>query len=133
MHPCTEDDISKFYEPAKSSVKAFDNYKSSLMCMNDEDYKGVPIDKKIYGHTGGAYRAIELNIIPCRPKQETPYNRHLKDKECIADLTSKASLKRKLQEIKDYLGRPSLNVVVNNERLDLRYFKTTAREEWLAK
>jgi hypothetical protein len=81
--------MNKFYPPTLSSAKAFDNYKSKLMCINETDYEGKPFSRKIYGHTGGEYRAIELNLIPCKPKQLTPYNAHLKDKECIADLKNK--------------------------------------------
>jgi hypothetical protein len=96
MHKCTEKDINQFYDPSKNSVKAFNNFKTELMCINDIDTEGKRINKKIFGSYGAEYRAIELNLIPCIPKQETSYNRHLKDKECIADLTSKASLAKKL-------------------------------------
>ena len=51
-------------------------------------------------------RNIEVIFIPCVPKQLTLYNKHLVDKECIADLKDPKSLEAKLKESKAYLGRP---------------------------
>jgi len=60
--------------------------------------------------------------IPCIPKQKTPENEHLVDKECIADYKDKKSLENKLESSKTYLGRPQLNIVANSQRLDLKAF-----------
>lgn len=38
------------------------------------------------------------------PKQLTPYNKHLVDKECIADLKNPKSLEAKFKQSKAYLG-----------------------------
>ena len=81
--------------------------KSSLMCINDLDNKGKPFNKNVYGD-GGSYRTLEFNFIPCVPKQLTIYNRHLVNKECIADLKDPKSLKAKLEASRAYLGRPNL-------------------------
>ena len=90
--------------------------------MDKLDLKGKVIEKSIYGSHGADYRSIELLIIPCIPKQLTKENKHLVDTECIADLKSPSALKKKFNESKAYLGRPSLGVVYNNDRLDLRQF-----------
>ena len=98
--------------------------------MNKLDNKGKAIEKSIYGNPGAEYRSIDLNIIPCIPKQLTEENKHLVDTECIADLTSPSALKKKFNESKAYLGRPSLGIVYNYDRLDLRQF--TKKGEFLS-
>lgn len=52
-------------------------------------------------------------------------NKHLVGKECIADRTDPKAMNRKLEEIKSYLGRPALNIIMNNQRLDLEKFDDT--------
>ena len=64
-----------------------------------------------------------MNFIPCIPKQLTPYNKHLVNKECIADYKDPKSLAKKLQDSKDYLGEPSMEIASNNQRLDLNKYK----------
>lgn len=92
------------------------------MCINDLDDQGNKLNKKIYGYTGVDLRTIEINFIPCVPKQLTLYNKHLVDKECIADLKDPKAVAAKLQETKDYLGQPKISFFSNNQRLDLKEF-----------
>ena len=89
------------------------------MCLNDLDANGKKLNKNIFGTSGAERREIGITFIPCVPKQLTLYNKHLIGKECIADLKDPKSLQAKLQESKDYLGRPILNFFSNNQRLDL--------------
>jgi len=57
------------------------------MCIDNFDAKGNKFNKNIFGAEGGeSTRTIEIQFIPCKPKQLTYYNKHLVDKECIADL-----------------------------------------------
>ena len=51
---------------------------------------------------------MDIQFIPCIPKQLTSYNKHLVDKECIADYNDPKNLENKLQESKDYLGNAPL-------------------------
>jgi len=74
--------------------------------MNELDNKGKKIDLTLYGVSGLDARTIDVTYIPCVPKQLTPQNKHLVDKECIADLKSPKALEKKFQESKAYLGRP---------------------------
>ena len=78
------------------------------MCINDLDSEGKPIQDHLFGATGSSKQAatLEVNFKPCKPKQLTDKNKHLVNTECIADLNDKRSLKKKLQDSKDYLGRP---------------------------
>jgi hypothetical protein len=55
------------------------------MCINDLDSYGKKFSKNLYGRQGSKNRAMDLIAIPCIPKQLTLYNKHLIDKECIAD------------------------------------------------
>ena len=64
--------------------------------MNELDDKGEKLNTKIYGATGNSFKSIEVAFIPCIPKQITKENKHLVDKECLADLKSKKSLAAKL-------------------------------------
>ena len=49
-------------------------------------------------------------------------NKHLVDKECIADYNDLNSLKAKLQESRAYIGTPNMNILVNSKRLDLKEY-----------
>jgi hypothetical protein len=107
--------LAKFYKPARGSKNEFDNLveNKNLMCMNELDDKGVKVNKRIYGATGNSFKSIEVAFIPCIPKQITSKNKHLINKECLADLKSKKSLAAKFQESKNYLGRPAIKIVAN--------------------
>jgi hypothetical protein len=97
-HPCTEEDLAKFYKPALGSKKAFDFIKNQneILCMDKYDKEGKEFPRNIFGETGNDNRTIEIIYIPCIPKQLTPYNKHLVEKECIADLKDPQALKKKL-------------------------------------
>jgi hypothetical protein len=97
MHPCSEDDYSKFYPRSISATKTYDKFykEKSLMCMGEFDNNGVKVPKILYGMSGTDSRSIDLNFIPCVPKQLTPENKHLVDKECIADYNDPKSLEKK--------------------------------------
>ena len=94
------------------------------------DNNGDKVDYKLHGGLGlGLFHDIEF--FPCIPKQLTPYNEHLVEKECIADLNDKNSVDKKLKDSMDYLGKvPALSVVYNYERFDLNKFgkQSTVRE-----
>jgi hypothetical protein len=66
-------------------------------------------------------RSLEINYLPCVPKQSNPYsfNNFVKPKGCYADLKSKRSLKNKLDESKRYVGSPAITIFINNQRMDL--------------
>jgi hypothetical protein len=50
----------------------------------------------VYGGDTGLDGIVnELNYIPCIPKQLTGKNKHLVDKECIADLKDPKALEKK--------------------------------------
>ena len=66
------------------------------MCLNDLDANGKKLNKNIYGTTGADFRNLDIALIPCVPKQLTPYNKHLVGKECMADLKDPKSLQAKL-------------------------------------
>ena len=66
------------------------------MCMDKYDREGREITKLLIGDAsldGG--RTLEANYIPCIPKQLTDKNKHLVDKECIADLNDPKALEKK--------------------------------------
>jgi hypothetical protein len=56
------------------------------MCLNEFYNNGEKIDYKLHGGLGGRGTFHDIEFVPCTPKQLTPYNKHLVDKECIADL-----------------------------------------------
>jgi hypothetical protein len=63
-----------------------------------------------------------LVVSACIPEQLTAKNKHLYDKECIADYKNpdgKYGLNKKLEETHDYLGAPALLILSNNQRMDL--------------
>ena len=84
--------------------------------------KGKPFNKRLFGTAGVNQRSLELNLIPCIPKQITDQNRHLINKECLADYNDPASMRRKFLASKKYLGRPAIKVVTNTQRLDLKKY-----------
>ena len=45
MHPCTDNELKKFYTPGKAFKKRFDVYVKSkaFMCMDDVDILGKPL------------------------------------------------------------------------------------------
>jgi hypothetical protein len=116
LHPCTEEEYAKFHPRATSSRMLFDNLKkeNAWMCMNDYDFEGKKISKTLFGITGNNSRTLDMIFIPCIPKQLTPYNKHLVDKECIADYKDPKSLEKKLNESISYVGRPQINIMTNN-------------------
>jgi len=83
------------------------------------DYEGNPINLNLFGINGRYGKGLEFQIRPCIPKQLTPENKHLVDKECIADYNSPESMAAKLKESTEYLGTPALNVIYSNDHLDL--------------
>ena len=68
-------------------------------------------------------RRIEIMFNPCTPKvmtkDEPPENYNDK---CLVRNATKAAYDEKLQEIKDWIGKPNLIFVYNKESLDLRKF-----------
>jgi hypothetical protein len=44
------------------------------MCLDKYDNKGFPITTKIFGRKGNENRSIDVNFMPCKPKQSTPNN-----------------------------------------------------------
>jgi len=72
------------------------------MCLDETDFEGKPLEKQIYENEDSRQN-FELAIIPCIPKQRTPYNKHLVDKECIADLKDPKSVEAKFQASLAYL------------------------------
>jgi hypothetical protein len=132
LHKCTEQEYEEFYEPAESNKNYFEKHKKakSFMCLNEFDNNGDKVDYKLYGGLGSGL-AHDIEFFPCIPKQLTPYNEHLVEKECIADLNDKNSVDKKLKDSMDYLGKiPALSVVYNYERFDLNKFEkqSTVRE-----
>lgn len=78
-----------------------------MMCLNKFDFEGNEIKHGVLGSAGSGgteYRLLDVTLRPCIPKQLTPYNKHLVDKDCIADYNDPASLKAKLKQSMDYLG-----------------------------
>jgi hypothetical protein len=63
--------------------------------MDKYDKEGKEFARTIFGTTGVDTRSYEIIYIPCVPKQLTPYNKHLVDKECIADLKDPQALEKK--------------------------------------
>jgi hypothetical protein len=63
--------------------------------MDKYDREGREITKILYGDRGLNDRTIGLSYIPCIPKQLTDKNKHLVDKECIADLKDPKALEKK--------------------------------------
>jgi hypothetical protein len=63
--------------------------------MDKYDREGKEISKTLYGESQLNYSKIELNYIPCIPKQLTDKNKHLVDKECIADLKDPKAVEKK--------------------------------------
>lgn len=94
MHVCTEQELTKFNPPSRGSKKEFDALKNdkTLMCMDENDYNGNLINKRLFGSTGNSFRSVEIALIPCVPKQITRWNKHLINSECLADLNSPKSL-----------------------------------------
>ena len=89
------------------------------MCLDHVDSTGKKIDLKLFGQNGLDAKTLDLNYIPCIPKQLTTKNKHLIDKECIVDYNSPKSLRDKLKATQDYIGRPAISIMTNVERLDL--------------
>ena len=48
LHPCTKEDMAKFYKPA-ASHKEFEKYKNEWMCLDDFDKQGNKRPTKIFG------------------------------------------------------------------------------------
>jgi hypothetical protein len=55
------------------------------MCLNEFNNDGEKVDYKLYSDGIGTKYFHDVEFIPCVPKQLTPYNKHLVNKECIAD------------------------------------------------
>jgi hypothetical protein len=97
------------------------------MCLNKLDNKGEPLNMNLFGDIGNKYRSIDINYIPCTPKKLTKLNKHKEKTDCIIKLDgtekeNKAALAKKFKESKEYLGRPAISIVGNNQRLDLEKF-----------
>ena len=100
MHVCTPEEIEKFSKPSGSSRRIFESFinKKAMMCPNQLDDNGNPINLNLYGINGRFGEGLEYQIRPCIPKQLTPENKHLVDKECIADYNSPESMAAKFKE-----------------------------------
>ena len=83
------------------------------MCLNDVDFQGKPINMNLYGTFSGAYRSIEMLVIPCIPSNVKGHIHHEKDLECVADHDEPESMKERFEKSKAYLGSPSVNIVFN--------------------
>jgi hypothetical protein len=82
------------------------------------DWNGKPLE--LYGETDVvAHRRIDINYLPCEPKQITEANKHLQKTECLVDLKDKKALKRRLKKTKKYLRQPHMVVITNTERIDV--------------
>jgi len=92
------------------------------MCVDPIDKNGNSLKRILFGREGSVYRESDISFIPCIPKQLTEENKHLVDKECIADYNDPKSLEAKFQESKAYLGRPAINLLTNSGRMDLTKF-----------
>jgi hypothetical protein len=117
------------YPPADSALDQIENLKkkNALLCLDKLDNKGKPLDDlNVYGVFGNS-RSIEITVMPCNPKELTEENKHLEKTECLVKMDgtkseNEAALAKKFQESKKYLGRPAINIVGNNQRLDLEKF-----------
>jgi len=90
------------------------------MCLNDLDDDGKKIDMKLFGpDEGRGHRRVDLNYLPCKPKQLTKDNEKDYDTKCLADLKSKESTDKKLKEILEYVGSPVYTMVYNTQRQNL--------------
>lgn len=88
--------------------------------MDNLDTDGLEINFNLFGRDEiSTHRRMDIIYKPCQPKQLTPYNKHLKDTECIVDLKSPKALKRKLEETIDFLGEPDIMLWYNQQRPDL--------------
>jgi len=91
------------------------------MCLDETDFEGKPLERHVFKNKN-EHKTFEVAIIPCIPKQLTPYNAHLVDKECIADYKaapdSKYSLLKKFQASNAYMtehsGRPNTQYLATN-------------------
>jgi hypothetical protein len=117
------------YPPSNSARNQIENLKrkNALLCLDKLDNKGKPLDLNLYGVFGNSYHSIEINFMPCNPKELTEENKHLEKTECLVKMDgteseNEAALAEKFKESKKYLGRPAISIVGNNQRLNLEKF-----------
>lgn len=95
VHPCTKEDIDKFYSPAVTlnAEQIRDMFTDNQMqCLDNTDWNGRPLE--LYGSSMfGAHRRLEILYLPC--EMDWPVNTTNTD-QCGVDLSNKTTLLEKL-------------------------------------
>jgi len=88
-----------------------------MLCLDEMDWDGKPLE--LYGEADvAAHRRIDINYLPCEPKQITMANKHLAKTECLVNLKDKKAMRRKLKKTQRYLRDPHMVVIMNTERIE---------------
>lgn len=93
------------------------------MCLNKFDDKGKKANLNLYGPDENyPHRRIELMYKPCTPVKLNPENKHLLQEECYVSWEDKDVFGKKLDEIKEWIGQPDLNIVYNHETVAMNQY-----------
>ena len=68
VHKCTNSEYQNLYEPHFLFKNKLEEYEAnnSLMCMDDFDLNGNPLNRKLYGRNDDvSFRRIEILVMPC--------------------------------------------------------------------
>ena len=68
VHKCTNSEYQNLYEPHFLFKNKLEEYEAnnSLMCMDDFDLNGNPLNRKFYGRNDDvSFRRIEILVMPC--------------------------------------------------------------------
>ena len=77
-----------------------------MMCMDDKDNNGTPIDMKLFGRDHNSpHRRIELLLQPCQP---------IDNDQCINKKDdNEKTIERKMKETIKYMKSPELIIMYN--------------------